>query len=322
MRYRELRWLREPPLRPAGRLRKRISVLPTLLTLGNLLCGFAALGYAAGVVPHVNGVVSEKYAVAGYLIFAAMFFDVLDGGIARLARATSNFGAELDSLADMVSFGIVPAFLCLKMVSSLLSHGAAGPLEIVGPLGQSMLGRFFWIIAAIYVACTALRLARFNTLNRRAIEEHMAFRGLPTPGAAGVIAASVIFFEALQPGSPHILPFHVPPVIGVIVARIFPYAMPIILLLTAILMVSRISYGHLINQYLRGRRPFSYVVRAVLVGLLVLWQPQLTVLLGIYIYAFFPPARALWRKLLQRNGADRAGERTTCTSFETQAYDR
>ena len=300
MRYREPHWRREPwmPMAPT-RLRKRISILPTLMTLGNLLCGFAALGYASGAgsveAPSLGG----PYAAAGYLIFAAMVLDILDGGLARLARATSDFGTELDSLADVVTFGVVPAFLCLKIVSHVLADGGA-PAIAISPVAESMLGRFYWIIAAIYVACAALRLARFNTLNQHGLEAHLAFKGLPTPGAAGVVAASVIFFEALRPGSPHVFPFNVPPVLGAAVTKIFPYAMPVILLLLAILMVSRISYGHLINQYLRGRKPFSYVVRAVLLLLLVLWQPQLTVLIVIYIYAFYPPVRAAWRKLLRR----------------------
>jgi CDP-diacylglycerol---serine O-phosphatidyltransferase len=297
MGYREKQWLREPPIRPPQRKRRRISVLPTLLTLGNLLCGFAALGYAS-ITPVTAGL--GNFVLAGYLIFAAMIFDMLDGSMARLARATSDFGAELDSLADVVSFGIVPAFLSLKVISYLLSTGDTGMPAIVGPLAENLEGRFCWIIAAIYVACTALRLARFNTLNTNDPDAHMAFRGLPSPGAAGVVAASIIFFGAIQSGSPHILPFHVPQLVINFVNSVFPYTLPVILLLSSVLMVSRISYGHLINQYLRRRRSFAYVVRIVVLALLVWLQPQLMVLIAIYLYAFGPPIRALWRKLLHK----------------------
>jgi len=301
MGYGEKNWLREPPLQPTPRKRRRISVLPTLLTLGNLLCGFAALAYTSAEVPAGGATFFPfNFCLAGYLIFAAMLCDMLDGSMARLARSTSDFGAELDSLADVVSFGVVPAFLCLKVIFYLVSKGDTGMPAIVGPLAENLEGRFCWIVAAIYVACTALRLARFNTLNAHDPDSHMIFRGLPSPGAAGVISASVIFFGAIQAGSPHVLPFNVPPGVIVFVKSVFPYTLPIILLLLSALMVCRISYGHLINQYLRRRRPFTHVVWIVVLVLLLFWQPQLAVLVAIYSYAFFPPVQALWRKVLHK----------------------
>ncbi len=295
MRYRDPRWLRKEPVR--GRLRRRISVLPTLMTLGNLLCGFSAIWYASLPVAGVTDK-TGAFAIAGYLIFGAMVFDMLDGSMARLTRATSDFGAELDSLADVVSFGIVPAFLSLKIIAHLLAVTAG---ELINPLAQSVDGRFFWMIAAIYVACTALRLARFNAHNAHSVESHLIFRGLPSPGAAGVVGATVIFFEALRPNASHFLPFRVPDFVQSAVAGAFPYLMPVILLALSALMVSRIEYPHLINQYLRGRRPFSYIVRLVLLVLLFFWQPQLTALLGIYWYAFYPAVKAVMHRILSRN---------------------
>ena len=299
MRYRDDRLQSAELRRPPGKIRRRISVLPTLCTLGNLLSGFAAIWYASGQHPERPGQISA-YAIAGYLVFAAMLFDLLDGSVARLTKATSDFGAELDSLADVVSFGIVPAFLTLQVISNLLAQRAPSSPNLLGPVTDSLMGRSVWIIAAIYVSCTALRLARFNAHNRHALEAHMVFRGLPSPGAAGVVASSVIFFQALQPNAPHVLPFHIPAAAARDVNAAFPYAMPLIMLAVAILMVSRIAYGHLINQYLRGRRPFSYVVRAAILAILIFWQPQITALVAIYIYAFFAPIRALWRKILRR----------------------
>lgn len=289
MRYRDPRSLRQEPIR--GRLRRRISLLPTLMTLGNLLCGFSAIWYASLPVAGSTDNTGD-FAIAGYLIFGAMVFDMLDGAMARLTRATSDFGAELDSLADVVSFGIVPAFLSLKIIAYLLTPPIhAG--DMFSPLAQNVDGRFFWMIAAIYVACTALRLARFNAHNAHSIESHLVFRGLPSPGAAGVVGATVIFFEALRPDVPHLLPFHIPEFAQAGVATVFPYLMPLILLALSGLMVSRIQYPHLTNQYLRGRRPFAYVVRTVLLILLFFWQPQLMALLGIYAYAFYPAVKAL-----------------------------
>lgn len=284
--------------------RRMVAVLPTLFTLGNLLFGFAALGYASAA-PSAPGTFMNNFSIAGYLIFAAMICDMLDGSMARLARATSDFGAELDSLADVVSFGVTPAFLSLKLISYVLGQTRPEHVGQIGPLAHSMDGRFFWIIAAIYVACAGLRLARFNTMTRHDIDSHMAFHGLPSPGAAGVIAASVIFFEGLQPGAPHILPFNVPPMISQWILETFPYTMPIILLLVAVLMVSPIPYEHVINQYLRGRKPFSYVVRAAMLILFLLWQPQVAAMIAIYAYAFWPLLKATWRKIFRpRTKAD------------------
>jgi CDP-diacylglycerol--serine O-phosphatidyltransferase len=279
--------------------RRMIAVLPTLFTLGNLLCGFAALGYASAPPSKITTFMNN-FSLAGYLIFAAMICDMLDGSMARLARATSDFGAELDSLADVVSFGVTPAFLSLKLIGHVLLQTRPAYDGHIGPLAHSMDGRFFWIIAAVYVACAGLRLARFNTMTQHDIDSHMAFRGLPSPGAAGVVAASVIFFEALQPGAPHVLPFNVPPLISGWVLASFPYTMPLILLLVALLMVSRVSYDHVINQYLRGRKPFAYVVRAVLLILFLLWQPQTAALIAIYFYAFWPLIKAGWRRITGR----------------------
>jgi len=301
---------RDPAL-IARRRRRRVAVLPALFTLGNCLCGFAALHYAS------QGDVGEaqvsNYAIAGYLIFAAMLFDMLDGRMARLARATSDFGGELDSLADMVSFGVAPAFLALQVISNLLYSRAdvRGPYEALGPLAESVLGRLFWVIGAIYVSCTALRLARFNVHNKHAEDSHMSFQGLPSPGAAGAVASSVIFFQTLQPAAHHVLWYQIDPRVASVLLAGFPYAMPVVLLAMALLMVSRLNYAHVTNQYLRGRRPFAYIVRLMIVlALLVVW-PQLTALAVIYLYALSAPVSWVYRSIFRRDEpvlVDRAQE--------------
>ncbi len=282
------------------RRRRTVAVLPTLFTLGNCLCGFASLHYSAK--GEIGGMGVSDYAIAGYLIFAAMIFDMLDGRMARLAKVTSDFGAELDSLADMLSFGAAPAFLMLSVISKLLYHGTetSGPYEILGPFAEGMLGRLFWIIGAIYVSCTALRLARFNVMKD---ESHMTFQGLPSPGAAGVVASSVIFFESLQPTARHLVAWGIPldPNFTGVLLRVFPYAMPIVLLIMALLMVSRLNFAHVTNQYLRGRRPFSYVVRLVIVLALLFFWPQLTALAVIYVYAFSAPVVWAYRSIFRKN---------------------
>ena len=296
---------------PTPTLRKKrrgVAVLPTLFTLGNCLCGFASLHYAARgantTMTHSDSVMMwpyiSDYSIAGYLILAAMFFDMFDGFVARLTHSASKFGAELDSLADMVSFGVAPAFLALNQISSMLA-GSYGLKywEIVGPNADSQLGSLFWIIGAVYVACAAMRLARFNTMTQLETSHHMSFRGLPSPGAAGVVVASIIFFEALHATRP-VLGRSIAPELNAWSKLVFPYMMPLILLIAALLMVSRFSYAHLINRFLRGRKRFRNVVWVFLLVMVLLWQPQITALVLIYLYALSAPVVAVWRTIFPK----------------------
>ena len=300
------------PTTPAPRKKRRgIAVLPTLFTLGNCLCGFASMHYAtrgatnSGTFSDVTALpdlpVISYYAIAGYLIFAAMLFDMFDGFVARLTKSASTFGAELDSLADMVSFGVAPAFLALKLIDSMLAGryrepGTHGYWEFLGPNADNQLGSLFWIIGAVYVACTALRLARFNVMTKLDVDSHLAFRGLPSPGAAGVVASSIIFFEALF-ARRTVLWTPIAPEIAAALKTAFPYLMPVVLLIAALLMVSRFAYSHLINRFLRGRKRFSAVVWIFLVIMLLVWQPQITALVIIYIYAISAPLTWIWKLL-------------------------
>src|SRR6267143_3106823 len=147
--------------------RRGIVLLPSLLTTGNLFCGFFALLLT----------VEGRYGDAALAIFVAMIMDMLDGRVARLMRATSQFGVEYDSLADVVSFCVAPAFL---LYSFALRD----------------LGRPAWFGAFLFVICGALRLARFNvqtgTVDRR------FFVGLSTPAAAGVVASSVLILGSRE----------------------------------------------------------------------------------------------------------------------------
>ncbi len=294
------------------RRRHAVAVLPTLFTLGNCLCGFASLHYAArGMREQVAGQFPTNYSIAGYLIFGAMLFDMLDGRMARLAKATSAFGKELDSLADMVSFGAAPAFLTLQLIGDLLLQGTKqppGPYELLGPGADSTMGKLIWIIGAIYVACTALRLAKYNVM-----PSQDGFSGLPSPGAAAVVAASVLFFETLN-SSQHVFYWSA---LGAGakegLTAAFPYVMPGVLLAAGLLMVSRFRYTHVANRYLRGRRSFRYVVRLVVVLGLLMWQPQIAAVTIIYMYAASGVVAWGWRRLFRR------GEPALVAKMEAQA---
>lgn len=279
-----------PQLR--GRKRRRgIALLPSLFTLGNCLSGFASLNYASLPAEFGdNPVFSPHFRTAGYFIFLAMVFDLFDGFVARLTRSASDFGAELDSLADMVSFGIAPAYLSIHLIGELKGNGY---LSIPGPFQDDDWLRLFWIIAGIYVACTALRLARFNMFLRHDVLSHMSFRGLPSPGAAALVAGTVVFFVSL--GLRHHYFFNVSPQMQAGMRQVFPYILPVVLLIAALLMVSRFVYAHLINRFLRGRKRFRTVVGFLLLVMLIAWEPQISVLLGVYIYVLSAPASWLYR---------------------------
>jgi CDP-diacylglycerol--serine O-phosphatidyltransferase len=155
---------------------KKIAILPTLLTLGNAVCGFAAVVVASKIDPHAPAT-DVLFAAAGWLILAAMVFDALDGAAARLSKTASEFGGQLDSLCDAVSFGVAPAFVLLRLGQGWQS-----------PVAQQVLA----FIAVLYLSCTVLRLARFNTENSPDPAAHKRFKGLPSPGAAGCLATLAI----------------------------------------------------------------------------------------------------------------------------------
>ena len=165
---------------------RSIAVLPTLFTLGNLVCGFFAIVVASRIDKPTQPMLSladdsRNLMISGWLIFLGMVFDALDGYVARLSRSASEFGKELDSLCDVVTFGVAPAFLLVKMCPNFtFLHREAA-----------------WVIAAFYAACVALRLARFN-VETGEDDDHLHFRGLPSPAAAGVVASFAIMFYSLR----------------------------------------------------------------------------------------------------------------------------
>ncbi len=279
-----------PGGRPPRRRRRGVALLPSLFTLANCLSGFASISFAARGLENDNqaNFFPSNYSLAGYFIFLAMVFDMFDGFVARLTRSASDFGAELDSLADMVSFGIAPAFLSIHLIGALLHTPDVKYFEFPGPFQDDSWLRLFWVIAGIYVSCTALRLARFNVMNKHDAGSHMNFRGMPSPGAAAIVAATVIFFEGLRTGR-HAIHLNLSPQMIDWLKMVFPYFVPVVLLASALLMVSRFSYSHLINRFMRGRRKFRTLVGAFLLAMVIVWQPQLSVITAIYLYALSAP---------------------------------
>ena len=230
---------------------KYITVLPSLVTILNGVCGFAAIilaskGAEQAVAGVAQGEQTSYFAMSGYMILLAMIADMLDGRLARKVKSTSSFGGQLDSLCDVISFGAAPMFLMLKIVEF--------KLELLTSAGESALHRFIWLAAAAYLICAVIRLARFNVENAEDESAHMSFMGLPTPAAAGVIVSLVILHQETLSYYEETLP--------IVNAAI--YVLPFLALGVAILMVSRLRYPHVLNQYFKGKKPFGHFIRVLL----------------------------------------------------------
>ncbi len=265
-------------MRARRRRIRAVAVLPTLLTLGNLVCGFFAIVVAARVAaPGGSGMVSAEDAtncmLSAWLIFLAMVFDALDGQVARLSRSASQFGAQLDSLADLVTFGVAPAFLLVKLVPDF----AFLHREVV------------WSIAAAFAACAALRLARFNVETSEE-DDHRCFSGLPTPAAGAAVASFAILFSKLRVQG-------VPVAYAEEIDAVLQIVLPLYAVMVALLMVSRVPYPHLFNQLLRGQRSLGHVVGLVFLLAVMLAVRALALPVLLAVYVIFGPVRFAWHEL-------------------------
>ena len=278
-----------------------VQTLPTLCTLGNLLCGFGAivlclraLSLADASVPLeviqrnsqlVERLLPTHIVMAAYLLFASMIFDALDGRIARLTRSTSDFGAQLDSLADVVSFGAAPAIIVVALMTRQVQDAQA---LADAPQIQSLLTRGAWLMAAVYLSCAALRLARFNVETGADEASHMSFRGLPSPGAAACIACLVILHDHVylydKAGGAKTLAEQ-----GGMLSEAILWSLPVLAVLFGLLMVSRVEYVHVVNRYLRGRLSFAGVVRGLIVVALTVIYPEVTIPVLVVGYALSGP---------------------------------
>ncbi len=228
---------------------KRGTWTACALTVGNLLCGFAAVtlavqGFAAE--PTYFHVIPVQVVHAAWLLFLGMILDGLDGRVARMTRADTAFGAELDSLADMVTFGLAPAVL-------------AWVAGVRAGLSQTLL----WAAGAVYIACAAIRLARYNV--KQALPKRSKssdFEGLPSPAAAGLVAGLLVLagVDDLDPQ---------------IRERLLSL-LPLVALGAGLLMTSRIPYLHAANRLGRRRLgPLMGLMALLLTALLALY-PALT----------------------------------------------
>lgn len=261
---------------------RSITLLPSMVTLVNGMCGFAALVFTSQ--SHLDSI--HRFPVvplACYLIFVGMVADMLDGRLARMSQSTSSFGGQLDSLCDAISFGAAPAFLMITMVQRQLADA--------GFAHDHQIQRFVWLTALAYLCCAIIRLARFNVENEDSGTEHHSFVGLPTPAAAGVVVSLLLLQQTKVPTWSWIL-----------------YLLPFVTLSVGLLMVSRIRYAHLLNTYLRGRKPFYYLLTGLAVLLAIVLFLQEALAICFCFFAFSNVVRAAVRKIWPHPAAGKQNE--------------
>src|SRR5438270_7503603 len=226
-----------------GTRRRALATLPSLFTLGNMFCGFAA------ILVSIRG----EYTLAAIFIGLSVVFDITDGAVARLVGAVTPFGLQFDSLADLISFGLAPAGVAF----TLSSQGR----DEFDPLG--------WIVCFLWVACAAIRLARFNTTVDPTADKRY-FVGMPSPGAAGVVLASVFAFGDQMQGRDRL---------WVLLVIVVP----------ALLMVSTIrfrSFRSLVSP--KSGRPYGIIAVALLLVIGFALSPVVTGIVIAYGYLLAP----------------------------------
>jgi CDP-diacylglycerol--serine O-phosphatidyltransferase len=260
----------------------RIYFLPNLMTAGNLFCGFMAIVQCiqarlaeTAATSEYNGSTShEHYKFAVWFIFGAAAFDALDGRLARMGGRESLFGAEFDSLADVISFGMAPALLMFYLILS----PTTGTYEWFRNIG--------WFIGFIYLLCAAMRLARFNVITNPLLhpgtkDSSKDFVGLPVPAAASTVAATVLFLLKLAETDRSL--------------KAWALALPPLMLLVAFLMMSTVRYpsGKKVDMQTKTRlRPF--IMLLALIGLFILYKE--VAVLGVCLgYIFFGLVRYVRR---------------------------
>jgi CDP-diacylglycerol--serine O-phosphatidyltransferase len=283
---------------------RRGGFLPNLCTLGNGVCGFAALvkTFKAGNIVPGGGLEGglavnnfqypELFATAAWLILLGMVFDVFDGKLARLSGKTSDLGAQLDSLCDLTTFGIAPAVLVIRL----------------NMVYDDLWGRFVWFFALAYFLGALLRLARFNAENDHDESAHLCFKGLPSPAAAGCVASLVIFHR-------YIVAFREPELLwlrklaleqdiqnfDVMVQGIvqwIPKALPLLLLFLGYTMVSsRLKYEHVASRIFNRGQSFEFLVYMIFGTVLAALLPELVLPLVFVGYLVHTPVVVMLRAL-------------------------
>ncbi len=247
-------------IRDQARLKSSLSIIPSLFTVGNIFCGYYA------VIATLRG----NYDFAAIAIGLGTVLDALDGRLARLTKTASDFGVQLDSIADVVTFGVAPAMLAFSWGLSGSEGIEANVAKHVHQLG--------WLATFAFVVCGALRLARFNTQTKKPTEtaSKRYFVGLPIPAGAGTIAAIVHFFKS--------------PILLVGSALLWCF----LILLISFLMISTVRYSSFKDLDVKNARPrIALLGSAMLIGLVIFYSEIVLLTLATIYVSSGPIAKLL-----------------------------
>ncbi len=224
--------------------KRKLRWVPNTLTLCNSWCGFAAILWTLTVYERTRDIY-DIFAISALIILGAMIFDVLDGFAARMLNATSMHGLQMDSLADMVTFGVAPAVLIAIMTHKLQSHQTTGQIFST------------YLLCAIYVGCAALRLATYNVHALLEKKDTGKFHGLPSPGAAAAIASMVLAVRGYDGNLSWL-----------------SSVLPVYAAVLGVLMISPLPYIHMGKWLLsvRPREPVKLLILLVVVALVALFR--------------------------------------------------
>jgi CDP-diacylglycerol---serine O-phosphatidyltransferase len=284
-----------PPPEVSMDAKLKIYFLPNLLTAGNLFCGFVALTkiVEANLTPSAEGIIDWmpiKFAL-GFILLACIF-DLFDGRVARMGGSESPFGREFDSLADLISFGVAPAFLVHRVVLKDIDLFQDHP-------------EYGWFIASIYLLCGAFRLARFNCLATMAgTGGGKEFLGYPIPSAAGLVASLTLLVIHLNEKEKTLGPWKFLPAV--------------VLVFLSVMMVSTVKYPTFKSLGLRSTTTFlKVIVAALFLGCLIVLREKILYYVlplfftGYLLYGFVRPrlSRA-WRREIEEEDDDEPSEPT------------
>lgn len=218
---------------------------------------------ACGIISIIFSIKGE-FTMAAWMLILAIVFDMLDGRVARMTKTTSEFGVQMDSLSDLISFGAAPSIMMYQLV-----------LNIMGKLGIA--------IAVMFVLCSALRLAKFNVQAKEGVV-HSSFMGLPTPASAGLLISFVLSYELLLSEPGQTLSFNTIPLLMKSMPVFFK-SMPIVMVILSLLMVSNIPYASFKKFSFSKPRAFQLLVLIILLIFLILAFPQNIIFILFSLYA-------------------------------------
>ena len=264
---------------------KYIYILPSAVTLLNGFFGFTAIMIASHEFglhwqfPMTQGFRLSYLTISAWFIIFGMIADTLDGFVARTSGTTSDFGAQLDSLCDAVTFGIAPAILSYRMFADeLLKLRSSG-------FWANIAGKGVLFAVVVYAMCALVRLARFNVETDENAASHMNFAGLPSPAAAGLIVSLILFHEEFIQR----LCIKIPLFASLMqtLEKISLWAIPFVLVSAGVLMVSRIVYPHIANQLIRSRKSFFSLLIVILFILFAMWTFYIALIIGFFWFASY-----------------------------------